>query len=80
MFYGATFLPKAWKAGDLCSLRDLEGNLFKGNATYRLRVPAKVPARDFWAVVAYDLDSKSCIFNDLNRGGLRDWIPCRVAD
>jgi hypothetical protein len=76
MFYGATFLPKSLEGGGtfyLCSLRDSEGNLFKGNGTYRLHVPAKVPARDFWAVVAYDLDSKSYIFNDLNRGGLSSY-------
>jgi hypothetical protein len=76
MFYGATFLPKSLEGGGtfyLCSLRDSGGNLFRGNATYRLHVPANVPARDFWAVVAYDLDSKSYIFNDLNRGGLSSY-------
>jgi hypothetical protein len=32
-----------------------------------------LPARDFWAIVAYDLDRKSYIFNDLNRGGLSSY-------
>jgi hypothetical protein len=57
----------------LCSLRDAQGNLFKGNGIYRMRVPKTVPANDFWALVAYDLDSKSYIFNDMNRGGLSSY-------
>ncbi|WP_327145837.1 DUF1214 domain-containing protein [Nocardia sp. NBC_01327] len=73
MFYGATFLPKSLQGGGtfyLCALRDSNGELFHGTSTYRLRVPNDVPAEDFWAVVAYDLDTKSYIFNDLDRGGL----------
>jgi len=76
MFYGATFLPKSLEGGGtfyLCSLRDANGDLFKGENTYRMRVGSDVPARDFWAIVAYDLDSKSYIFNDLNRGGLSSY-------
>lgn len=76
MFYGATFLPKSLQGGGtfyLCSLRDSKGNLFKGPNTYRIRVGTDVPARDFWAIVAYDLDSKSYIFNDLDRGGLSSY-------
>lgn len=76
MFYGATFLPKSLEGGGtfyLCGMRDSGGELFKGANTYRMRVGADVPARDFWAVVAYDLVSKSYIFNDLNRGGLSSY-------
>jgi hypothetical protein len=76
MFYGATFLPKSLEGGGtfyLCGLRDATGELFKGPNTYRMRVPKDVPARDFWAIVAYDLESKSYIFNDLNRGGLSSY-------
>jgi Protein of unknown function (DUF1214) len=29
-----------------------------------------VPAKDFWTLVVYDLESKSYAFNELNRGGL----------
>jgi hypothetical protein len=76
MFYGATFLPKSLEGGGtfyLCSLRDAKGDLFKGQNTYRMRVDRDVPAREFWAIVAYDLDTKSYIFNDLNRGGLSSY-------
>lgn len=76
MFYGATFLPKSLEGGGvfyLCSLRDSKGNLFKGEGVYRMRVPKDVPARDFWALVAYDLDSKSYIPNELERGGLSSY-------
>ncbi|WP_328471390.1 DUF1214 domain-containing protein [Streptomyces sp. NBC_00448] len=49
------FVPQGWDQ----PLRDSAGELFKSSETYRLRVPAHVPVDDFWAVVAYDLDSKS---------------------
>jgi hypothetical protein len=81
MFYGATFLPKSLEGGGvfyLCSLRDAQGNLFKGDGVYRMRVPKDVPAKDFWALVAYDLDSKSYIFNDMNRGGLSSYDKARM--
>jgi hypothetical protein len=81
MFYGATFLPKSLEGGGvfyLCSLRDASGNLFKGDGLYRMRVPKDVPARDFRALVAYDLDSKSYIFNELDRGGLSTYDKDRM--
>lgn len=37
----------------LDSKRDKDGNVLKGGETYRLRVPADVPAEQFWAVTAY---------------------------
>ena len=76
MFYGATFLPKSLEGGGtfyLCALRDSKGELFKGASTYRMRVGSDVPAHDFWAIVAYDLASKSYILNDLNRGDLSSY-------
>jgi hypothetical protein len=35
--------------------RDADGELLEGSASYRLRVPPDVPARQYWAVTAYDL-------------------------
>ena len=40
-------------------LRDSAGQLFDGHATYRLRVPAVVPAKDFWSTIVYDIDTKA---------------------
>ncbi len=39
----------------LASFRDTAGTAFRGERTYRLRVPANVPAKQFWAVTVYDM-------------------------
>lgn len=39
--------------------RDADGNYLNGAKNYRLRVPAKVPAKDFWSVVLYDPQTRS---------------------
>ena len=38
---------------------DKEGSYLDGSKTYRLRIPADVPANDFWSVVAYDPQTRS---------------------
>jgi hypothetical protein len=38
---------------------DQAGNPFDGAKTYRLNVPANVPAKDFWSVVLYDPQTRS---------------------
>lgn len=61
MFFWATFVPKKLGAGTfyLMGLRDSAGRLFDGQSTYRLRVPADVPAREFWSAIVYDADTKA---------------------
>ena len=39
--------------------RDRDGEYLDGSATYRLALPAGVPAKDFWSVVAYDPQTRS---------------------
>ena len=39
--------------------RDKDGNYLDGAKTYRLRIPASMPAKDFWSVVIYDPQSRS---------------------
>jgi len=39
--------------------QDSEGNIFDGARTYRLNIPANVPAKDFWSVVVYDPQTRS---------------------
>jgi hypothetical protein len=39
--------------------RDKDGNYLDGAKTYRLRIPANMPAKDFWSVVIYDPQSRS---------------------
>jgi hypothetical protein len=51
-------------------LRDSAGQLLDGQSTYRLRVPAVVPAKDFWSAIVYDMDSKAFVCVE----------PCDTAD
>jgi hypothetical protein len=39
--------------------QDTDGNYFDGAKNYRLRIPANVPAKDFWSVVLYDPQTRS---------------------
>jgi hypothetical protein len=41
------------------AMRDGQGNAFDGAKTYRLNVPADVPAADFWSLVVYDTQTRS---------------------
>lgn len=43
----------------LCTHTDGNGQPLDGARTYKLRVPAGVPAKDFWSVVVYDSASRS---------------------
>ena len=39
--------------------RDADGCFLDGSAHYRLRLPAGVPAKDFWSIVVYDPQTRS---------------------
>ena len=39
--------------------KDADGNYFDGSKQYRLRLPANVPAKNFWSIVAYDPQTRS---------------------
>lgn len=43
--------------------KDSDGNWLDGGKTYRLRVDAHVPAKQFWSVTAYDNESRCFIDN-----------------
>ncbi len=58
-FYGATVNTPAMavkmvgKGSQYAyNARDKEGNYLDGGKTYKLNIPANVPAKDFWSVVA----------------------------
>lgn len=40
-----------------------DGSRFDGGKTYRLRVPPHAPAKQFWSVTLYDVDTRSFIIN-----------------
>lgn len=41
------------------SERDSAGNYLDGDKTYKLNIPADVPAKEFWSVVVYDPQTRS---------------------
>jgi hypothetical protein len=47
----------------LWTYRDASGEFLHGAQTYRLRVPAHVPIKNFWSVVVYDALSRSELQN-----------------
>jgi hypothetical protein len=47
----------------LGAYHDAQGEWLDGSNTYRLRVPPNVPAKQFWAITAYDVDTRSLIDN-----------------
>jgi hypothetical protein len=38
----------------LISIKDKDGRPYEGNKTYRLRVPANAPVKQYWSITAYD--------------------------
>lgn len=50
--------------------RDENGELFEAGKTYSLTVPADAPARNFWSLTVYDLETWALIYNPQNRSGL----------
>jgi hypothetical protein len=43
----------------LCTHTDTDGTPLDGAKTYKLTVPADIPAKDFWSMIAYDSASRS---------------------
>jgi len=39
--------------------KDAAGDYFDGGETYRVRLPAGVPAKNFWSLCAYDTQTRS---------------------
>jgi len=63
LYHYATFMPKALGGGSfyLTSIFDSEGNLFDGESTYKLNVPADAPAKDFWSAIVYSFNTHGFI-------------------
>jgi hypothetical protein len=43
------------------AVRDAAGRYLDGSKTYRLHLPANIPAKDFWSVVVYDSQTRSLL-------------------
>lgn len=52
-------------------LRDNTSAFLDGGKTYKLTVPGPVPARLFWSVTVYDVDTRSEIATDQGRAAVR---------
>lgn len=70
-FYYATMVTPAMArkilgAGSQYALasEDSEGNPFDGAKSYKLTLPASVPAKDFWSMVVYDNQTRSMLQSD----------------
>lgn len=44
--------------------RDAKGNYLDGGKTYRLRIPANPPVKNFWSLVIYDSQTRSMLQTD----------------
>ena len=53
----------------LINFRDNAGSPFAGGKTYRLHVPADIPAKQYWSVTVYDRETHALVRN-LNRASL----------
>jgi len=69
-FYEGIFLTRAMKSTTpgvgqayLGGYRDKDGHAFDGTNTYHLRVPPNPPARQFWSITLYDVDTHALIQN-----------------
>jgi len=80
LFHWVTFPPRRLGKASayLTVLRDADGELLSGRETYRLRVPVKVPARDFWSVIAYSKKTKAFIYNETGRVGLSSYDKSKM--
>jgi len=82
-YFWITYLPKYLGGGTfyLTGLRDSDGDMYNPQTTYRLNVPEDTPAKDFWSVIVYDMETKSFI-RDADRVGLssRDTDSMQMND
>ncbi len=62
-YFWITFLPRYLGGGTfyLTGIRDQDEHLFDGKSTYRLNVPQDTPARAFWSVIVYSMESKGFV-------------------
>ena len=47
----------------LLGMRDSDGEYLSGENTYRVHLPANVPAANYWSVVLYDADTRALLDN-----------------
>jgi hypothetical protein len=61
--------------------RDADGVWLDPRRSYRMRLPAPIPAKDFWSVVVYDLWTRSMLANGQPFPSLNSYTPgLQVSD
>ena len=55
---------------NMVTYRDSDGNVLIGSHTYRLRVPANVPVKQFWQIPVYEVATRAMINTDQKRTSL----------
>jgi len=53
------------------AFRDAAGNYLDGALSYKLTLPAPIPAKDLWALTVYDNLTRSLLPTDQKTGGSR---------
>ena len=53
----------------MCIRDSSNGDMYDGQSTYKLNVPNDTPAKDFWSVIVYSMETKNFI-KDAPRVGL----------
>lgn len=68
----ATYTPAEPGTGQfgMITYRDSNGNPLIGSYTYRLKVPADVPVKQFWQIPVYQVSTRALIQNDQRRTSL----------
>jgi len=57
------------------AFRDAAGNYLDGALSYKLTLPAPIPAKDLWALTVYDNLTRSLLPTDQKTGGSRQHLP-----
>ena len=62
-YFYVTYLPKQLGGSTfyLTGLRDSQGEMLDGKATYKLNVPADTPVEDFWSAIVYNMETKNFV-------------------
>jgi hypothetical protein len=68
----ATYTPTQPGTGQFAmfTYRDADGNALIGSNTYRLKVPANVPVKQFWQIPVYEVRTRALIQNEQGRTSL----------
>jgi len=79
IYFFGTWVPKKLAASAYPMVfRDSSSALLMGDKTYRLRVPADTPARDFWSAIVYSMKTKSMIPSPANKVGLSSYDKSKM--